>query len=146
MMRSCLALLLVALSAAPLAAQDPPATAPLESFVEEFARLWAAGDVEAILDMMGDEEPLLLDTGSGTATANTRHVAAELRSMFAQRETAELVAVRITVAGSEPLNGFGELSWSYRERGSPGEQQRLVYVAAIREGPSWRIFELRLLP
>lgn len=138
---------LILLGATPLRAQDAAAAmAPLESFVEEFARIWAAGDVDAILAMIGEGEPLLLDTGSGTSTANNRHVAAELRSMFGQRETADLQAVRITVAGSDPLNGFGELTWSFRERGAPAEQQRLVYVAAVREGAGWRIFELRLLP
>ena len=34
--------------------------------------------------------------------------------------------------------GFGELVWTFRVRGAPGEQTRSVYVATRREGGDWR--------
>jgi hypothetical protein len=129
------------------AAQQPPAAEPpLEEFVREVARLWATADVAGLIDLLPAENRLVLDTGSGIETVNSRHAAAALRALFSERENVSALPVRVTVASSRPPRGFGELAWTFRLRGGPGDQSRSVYVAAVSERGSWKISELRLMP
>jgi len=118
---------------------------PLEDFVQHVASLWASGDVSSLVDLIPADNRVLLDTGSGSETANARHASAALRALFAERETLGARAVRVTVSSSRPPRGFGELAWAFRDRGAPGEQARSVYVAALREERGWRISELRIM-
>jgi hypothetical protein len=137
-----LLLLLLLPAQARLEAQEPP----LEAFVQQVARLWAAGDVGALVDLIPADNRLLLDTGSGTEVANSRHAAAALRALFGEWETLSLRPVRVTYASTLPARGFGELAWVVRPRAGPGEQTRSVYVAAVRETRGWRVSELRIMP
>jgi hypothetical protein len=138
-------LMLGLLLPASAAAQDPPA-APLEAFVHQVARLWANGDVTALVALIPEESQLTLDTGAGIETANTRRAAAALRVLFADRQTADVSPARVTVSSSQPPRGFGELAWTFRLRGAPAEQSRSIYVGARWEPRGWRITELRLMP
>lgn len=129
------------------AAQDAAAAnPPLQQFIQRFVQLWSDGEVTEIVQLIGDENVLLLDTGDGTEAATGRHAAAALRVLFGERQTTALEALSVTVASQDPPGGFGELSWTFRNRDMPGEQARSIYVAAIRDGDGWRISELRLLP
>jgi hypothetical protein len=128
---------------APAATQET--TPSLEAFVQQVARLWAAGDAGGLVELMPSDNRLLLDTGTGTEAANSRHASAALRALFSERETTAVRAVRVTVASSRPPQGFGEIAWTFRARGSPGDQTRNVYVAALWEAPAWRISELRVM-
>jgi hypothetical protein len=144
-----LALLVVPITigAQPIAAQNvEPVNSPLEEFVQQVVRLWSAADVAALVELIPADNRLVLDTGSGIENANSRHAAAALRALFAQSETVGARAVRVTVASTFPARGFGELDWTFRARGAPGEQSRSVYVAAAWQNDSWRITELRLMP
>lgn len=136
----------LAAPAAPAAAQAAGAGVPLDGFIHQVARLWAAGDVGGIVEMLPSDGSLLLDTGSGTEAVSGRHAAAALRDLFDHRQTTAARAVQVTVAGTEPSRGFGELTWTFRDRGAPGEQTRVVYVATIQQDQGWRIAELRLMP
>ncbi|MEX2582431.1 MAG: hypothetical protein WD766_04125 [Gemmatimonadota bacterium] len=131
---------------APAAGQDPAADVRLEEFVEGVARLWAAADVSALVGLVPADDRLILDTGNGTETANSRHAAAALRALFSGVETMYARPVRVTLASATPARGFGELFWTYRTRGAPGEQSRSVYVAALYENGAWRVAELRVMP
>jgi hypothetical protein len=122
------------------------AGAPLEGFIKEVAYLWSGGDARALAELMPSEAQVLLDTGRGTEAVETRHAAAALRELFAGRESVSVRAVRVTVAGSRPPRGFGELAWSFRSRGAPGSQTGSVYVGVIWSDEGWRISELRLMP
>jgi hypothetical protein len=149
MPRLALPLLLGALllgTVCPVLAQGGPAGPPLDSFVERIARLWAEADVGSLVDLVSENQPLLLDAGTGTQSANDRHAAAALRALFAENETIEVRTVRVTMASTSPLRGFGEIAWTFRARGAPGDQSRSVYVAALQEDGTWRITELRLMP
>jgi hypothetical protein len=141
-------LLAIAGANQPLRAQDVAASdeVPLEVFVQEVVRLWLSGDVAALVELIPEADQLILDTGTGIENANSRHAAAALRALFSESETLATRAVRVTVASTSPPKGFGELSWTFRSRGSPGEQSRSIYVAAARENASWKITELRLMP
>jgi hypothetical protein len=130
----------------PAAAQDSPGEIPLDTFVDRVAGLWAGADVEALVGLISESEPLLLDAGSGTQSANSRHAAAALRALFAENETVAVRTVRVTMASASPIRGFGELTWTFRTRGTPIDQSRSLYVAALREDGSWHITELRLMP
>jgi hypothetical protein len=144
-----LALLIVAIafSGQPAAAQNTdPGDVPLEAFVQQVVRLWSSADVAALVELIPADNRLVLDTGSGIENANSRHAAAALRALFAQSETVGARAVRVTVASTFPVRGFGELAWTFRARGAPGEQSRSVYVAAAWQDDGWRITELRLMP
>jgi hypothetical protein len=120
--------------------------APLEEFVQRVARLWSTGEVAELVEMIPEGDRFLLDTGDGIETANTRHAAAALRALFSQKETLRASPVRVTVSSAEPVSGFGEISWTYRIRGAPGEELRSVYVGARWEDENWRIAELRIMP
>jgi hypothetical protein len=132
--------------AAPGAARAQDAPAPLEPFVEQVARLWLSAEVGALVELLPADNRLLLDTGSGIEPANSRHAAAALRALFAERETIAARPARVTVASAQPPRGFFELAWTFRARGAPGEQSRSVYVAVLWEERGWRISELRLMP
>ncbi len=124
-------------------AQSP---APLEQFVRRVGYLWEAKDVDNLVDLVNESEPVLLDRGGGSERVNGRHAAAALRALFSDLESISVRPAKATVSGGQPVRGFGELTWVYRTRGGPGEQTRSVYVGAVWDGSSWRISELRLLP
>jgi hypothetical protein len=130
----------------PLAAQVTEVEPPLEQFVQQVVRLWQAADANALVGLLPADNRLALDTGSGIETANSRHAAAALRALFAERETVDARVVRVTVASAQPPRGFGELGWTFRLRGSPAELSRSVYVATLFENGEWRISELRIMP
>ena len=134
---------LVLLVAAPraLAAQ-----APLEGFVGSVARLWAAGNAGALADLAPADGRILLDLGDGNGGAvDKRHVAAALRELFGASGHAAIRPAQVTVAGGEPLRGFGELTWSFRPRGVSDTRTATVYVGAVWERGAWRMRELRIL-
>jgi hypothetical protein len=136
-------LLLVGLLAggAPAAAQQRP----IEGFVQQVAQLWQAGDAAGVA-ALAPRGGMVLDTGGGTQTVNSRHAAAALRALFAQRESVATRPARVTLAGGSPPRGFGELAWSFRTRGASSPQTRSVYVGAVWENDGWRVGELRVMP
>lgn len=131
------------LAADPVGAQSPK---PLEDFVRRVGYLWEAKDVDNLVDLVAQSEPILLDRGRGTEQVNGRHAAAALRALFSDLESVSARPVKVTVSGGQPVRGFGELTWVYRSRGGPAPQTRSVYVGAVWDGRNWRISELRLLP
>jgi len=143
---SCTLLFGLVFAALPAAAQDGRVGVPLGAFIEEVAGIWERADVASLVALVADEESLLLDAGSGTQSANSRHAAAALRALFSEYETLAAEAVRVTVASEDPPSGFGEIVWTFRARGAPGERSRPIYVAALQRDGSWRITELRLMP
>ena len=136
-------LLSLVVGAAPATGQAP---APIEDFVRRVSYLWEAKDVDNLVDLVTDSEPVVLDRGSGSERVNSRHAAAALRALFSDLESVSVRPVKATLAGGQPVRGFGELTWVYRARGAPGEQTRSVYVGTVWDGRRWRISELRLLP
>jgi len=132
------------MGAVPARAQAEPA--PLEQFVKRVAFLWEAKDVDRLVDLVTEAEPMVLDRGSGIERVNGRHAAAALRSIFSDLESISVHPAKAAVSGGRPVRGFGELTWVYRARGGPGEQTVSVYVGAVWDGRYWRIGELRLIP
>jgi hypothetical protein len=127
----------------PLQAQTAPMR--MEDFVTRVARYWAGSDVGSIVDLLPSDGTLLLDTGEGTESANSRHAAAALRALFSEYQSVAARPVRITVTSVSPQAGFSELAWTYRSRGAPGEQLRSVYLAVAAEAGAWKVTELRLM-
>jgi hypothetical protein len=120
--------------------------APLEGFVAEVARTWAAGDAAGITALAPADDRIVLDLGTGQAEAvEARHVAAALRDLFRERTTLSARATQVTIAGGEPLRGFGELTWVSRARGVTDTETAKVYVGAVWESSGWKIRELRVL-
>ncbi|MDR0787738.1 MAG: hypothetical protein LBG44_07720 [Gemmatimonadota bacterium] len=132
--------------AAPASGQQPERGTTLEEFVLNVAHLWGNGDVPALLELLPADNFVVLDTGSGIEKTDERHAAAALRALFANGESLDVRPIRIAVASTAPLRGFGELSWTFRARGSRSQQSRSVFVAAAMEEDAWRITELRLMP
>ncbi|CAN5761372.1 hypothetical protein BH23GEM6_BH23GEM6_28010 [soil metagenome] len=124
----------------------PAQDRPIEEFVQRVGQLWIAGDASALVALAPSREPILLDTGNGIESVNTRHAGAALRALFGDRETIAARPVRVALAGGSPPRGFGELAWSYRTRGAPSVQTRSVYVGAVWDRGAWRITELRMMP
>ena len=138
-------LILAAALCAPRAA-EAQRTAPLESFVGSVARLWAEGDAGALVELAPADGRIVLDLGDGRAGAvEARHVAAALRDLFRQRETVSARPTQVTLAGGQPVRGFGELAWVSRPRGVTSNEAATVYVGAVLEGGRWKIREIRLL-
>ncbi len=130
---------------APRALEAQRAT-PLESFVAGVARLWAEGDAAALVELAPADGRIVLDLGDGRAGAvESRHVAAALRDLFRQRENVSVRPTQVTLAGGQPVRGFGELAWVSRPRGVTSNESATVYVGAVSEGGRWRIREIRLL-
>jgi hypothetical protein len=129
----------------PLGAQDARQVEPLEDFVRQVARLWAAGEAAALVELVPLDGRVMLDFGEGTGAVQSRHAAAALRALFSERETTAIRATRITIAGGRPLRGFGELSWTSRSRGMSQSQNSVLYIGTVWEDNGWRIRELRLL-
>jgi hypothetical protein len=146
MTRSALLLvaLLALLAAAPLHAQATPAQ--LQRFVGTVAHLWGAGDAGAIAELVPPRGQVLLDTGSGSESVNSRHAAAALRALFGDRQGASARLVRATLAGGSPARGFGQLEWVFRTRGAPVTRSCTVYIGAVWDGDQWRISEIRVIP
>ena len=131
---------------APRALAGQGRTAALEGFVGSVARLWAAGDAGGIAGLAPADGRIVLDLGTGDAGAvEARHAAAALRDLFRDRTTLSVRAAQVTVAGGEPLRGFGELAWTSRPRGVTDTESTTVYVGAVWEPGGWRIRELRVL-
>jgi hypothetical protein len=145
LVRSLLLPLLLLLAAPGAAAAQQPG-APLEAFVQRVATLWADGEVGALIELVPENGRLALDLGGGMETVNSRHAAAALRALFADRESVGMRAVRVAVSGGEPPRGFGELAWAFRSRSAPAAQTRSVFVGTVWEAGRWRINELRLMP
>lgn len=144
--RFAMLLLLPLLTLLPLPARASQGPGPLEQFIQQVARLWAEGDASGLTDHAPPDGQLLLNTGRGPESVNARHAAAALRQMFSDRETISLRPVRVTVAGGQPLRGFGELAWSYRTRGTRMSETRTLYLGAVWTGRSWRVSEIRVMP
>jgi hypothetical protein len=143
-LRSSLVLVLLFV-AAPLAAQGSSADEPLERFVVQVARLWAAGDAAALVDLAPADSRIVLDVGENLGAVQLRHAAAALRALFAERETANIRPTRVTIAGGRPPRGFGELAWTSRSRGMSDAQTVTLFVGTVWEERGWRIRELRIL-
>jgi hypothetical protein len=139
--------LLLLLAPAALHAQDAPGAARLEGFVARVARLWQAGDAAALAALAPSGGRMVLELpGEGAGPVQERHAAAALRALFAERESVAARAGRVTVAGGDPLQGFGEIAWRSRPRGVSTPRASTVYVGAVWDGSEWRIRELRVLP
>lgn len=133
-------------SGAPLRAQEQGASR-LESFFVQIARLWDAEDADGLARLAPAGGKMVLEVGrEGAGPVQARHVAAALRSLFADRESVSVRPARVTVAGGQPLQGFGELVWLSRSRGVSAARNSTVYVGVIWEGGEWKIRELRVLP
>jgi hypothetical protein len=144
LLRNCLFGGLLLLTVAPLSAQTPRPE-PLERFVLQVARHWAMGDAAALVDLMPANSRLVLDLGDNLGAVQPRHAAAALRALFTERETAGIRPTRVTLAGGQPLRGFGELAWTSRSRGMSDTQTVTLYVGTVWEGGVWKIRELRIL-
>ncbi|HEV2150571.1 MAG TPA: hypothetical protein VGR37_24440 [Longimicrobiaceae bacterium] len=142
-----LALLLLLAAPATLQAQEKPVAAGLESFIARVARLWEAEDAAALAALAPSTGRMVLEVpGEGTGPVQERHAAAALRALFAERQSVAARPGRVTVAGGDPLQGFGEIAWRSRSRGVSAPRASTVYVGAVLDGGEWRIRELRVLP
>jgi hypothetical protein len=140
-----LALLLALLAPRPSAAQQGNASS-LSAFVGTVARLWAAGEADALVELAPRDGRMLLDlAGEGPGEVQPRNAAAALRRLFGQRETVTVRPTGATVSGGTPLRGFGELTWVARPRGVSESTSSVVYIGAVWENDAWRIRELRVL-
>jgi hypothetical protein len=127
---------------APAAAQAAP-TVPLEQFVHQLARLWAAGNADAITELAPPSGRIVLDLGGDAgSTVQGRHASAALRSLFSARSTVSMRASRVTLSGQR--QGFGEYRWAYRSRGMSSNQQVSVYFGVAWEEGAWRVREIRV--
>jgi hypothetical protein len=139
-------LLLLAAPASALRAQGG-GEPKLEGFVARVARLWEAEDADGLARLAPSGGRMVLEVGGeGAGPVPERHAAAALRSLFADRETVSIRPARVTVAGGQPLQGFGELAWLSRSRGVSAARGSTVSVGGVWEGGEWRIRELRVLP
>jgi len=122
------------------------AQSPLQVFVADVARLWAAGDADALVALAPADGRIVLDVGEGSAgPVGRRQAAAALRDVFGGRTTLAVRAERATVSGGDPVSGFGELRWESRPRGVTTAERGVVFVGVVWDGRAWRIRELRIL-
>lgn len=123
-----------------------PAAAGLTAFFEELADHWAAADVAAIAELLSPDGATVIEQGAGGAITNPRRAAAALRALFGARESLAATVASTALAATSPSRGFGEIVWSSRARGAPGEESRSIFIATIRGEEGWRIMEVRFLP
>ncbi|HET6230041.1 MAG TPA: hypothetical protein VFE05_08230 [Longimicrobiaceae bacterium] len=142
-----LAALLLAFAGVPrIAAAQGSQPVPLEAFVAGVARLWAAGDADALVRLAPADGRIMLDLGdAGAGPVQERQAAAALRALFDDRATVSVRAERVTVSGGQPLAGFGELRWVSRPKGVTVAKSSVIYVGVVWDGRAWHIRELRIL-
>ncbi len=145
MRRRALLLALLLALAVPAAAEAQATEAPLAPFIARVGRLWAEGDAEALVELAPDGVRLVLDVGEGAGEVDGRHAGAALRVLFSTRQTLAVRPTRVTIAGGQPLSGFGELSWVSRGRGVTDSRNATVYVGAVWADGGWHVRELRIL-
>jgi hypothetical protein len=144
--RIVLALLLALCGLLPARAAAQGEPAPLQVFVADVARLWAAGDADGIVALAPADGRITLDVGEGgSGPVQRRQAAAALRDVFGGRTQVSVRAERATVSGGNPIRGFGELRWESRPRGVTTTQREVVFVGVVWEGRAWRVRELRIL-
>ncbi|HEX2091110.1 MAG TPA: hypothetical protein VHG28_01865 [Longimicrobiaceae bacterium] len=131
----------------PLRGQTGRSDQRLEAFIADVAALWREEEASSLAELVPSSGQMVLEIGREAAgPVQERHAAAALRTLFADRESVSIRPTRITVAGGEPLQGFGELSWVSRSRGVTVPQMHTIYVGVVWEGRGWRIREIRVFP
>ena len=147
--RTWCVLVLLGLLALPraLAAQQGQPAVPLERFMAQVARLWLDRDAAGLAGLAPSNGRLVFSAGADPAElVQSRHAAAGLRALFADRETISVRPSRVTLAGGRPPQGFAEITWVSRARGVSAPQTASVYVGAVWDDGGWRIRELRVFP
>lgn len=143
-MRAALVVLIIsALSASPAPAQDASDPGPL---LQRIATLWAGGEAGGIARHVAGRGLELEVNGQSLGPVAQRKAAATLRRVFAGQETVSVVTTMTArVAGAED-RAYGELTWSHRSHGGAATERTTIFVGLVREGPGWRVSQIRILP
>lgn len=139
-MRTLLAtLLVVAVSATPVSAQDE-----LASMFDTLAAVWARGDATALAGFGASGGIELEIHGESIGRVSGRKAAAAFRHLFADQETIAVRASMTSRVRGTDRTAFGELAWDMRPRGSMVPARSTVFLGLVREGPSWRLSQVRV--
>ena len=142
MTRVLAGLVLLALLAAPMAAQETG----VDGVMDSLAGLWARADAAAIARLGAVAGIEMEVDGAPTGPLAGRKMVAELRRVFANRETIRVVpSMTARVVGADD-RAFGEFTWEVRPSGASLPERSTVFVALVRERAGWRVSQIRLLP
>jgi hypothetical protein len=125
---------------APLAGQDD-----LSGVLSTLAGHWARGNASAIAALAAEGGIELEVQGASLGRVSGRKAAAAFRHMFGGQETVSVQANMTSRVTGTDNTAFGELIWEVRPRGSMVPARSTVFLGLVREGPTWRVSQIRVL-
>ncbi len=144
MIRRLLPLVLgLSMMAAPAAAQR--AEDDLGAVVVALVDRWASGDAGGVANLGAGSGLELEVHGQAVGQLTGRRAVAALRHLFGAQET-------VTVSGGQPSRvagadnrAFVELTWIVRPGGAQMVERATVFIGFVREGPTWKVSQIRIL-
>lgn len=137
------ALVAMALLGVPASAQQPD---DLGRVLDTLLARWQAGDAGGLVALGAGRGLELEVQGHAVGQLSGRRAVAALRHLFSAQQT---VAVQSgdpsRVAGADN-RAFVELIWVVRPTGAPVTEQATVFIGFVREGPHWKVSQIRILP
>ncbi len=132
------------LVAAPASAQR--ADDDLDAVVSALVDRWQSGDAGGVADLGAGAGLELEVNGQAVGQLTGRRAVAALRHLFSAQQT-------VFVRGGEPSRlagadnrAFVELTWVVRPGGAQMVERATVFVGFVREGPRWKVSQIRILP
>jgi hypothetical protein len=131
------------LMAAPASAQgtDDELGAVVVALVDR----WQSGDAGGVAELGAGSGLDLEVHGQAVGQLTGRRAVAALRHLFGAQET-------VTVRGGQPSRvagadnrAFVELTWVIRPGGAQMVERATVFVGFVREGPTWKVSQIRIL-
>lgn len=133
----------LAVMAPPAAAQEPD---DLGRLMQTFTVLWEREDAGALVKLSARTGLDLEVQGYAMGPLTGRRAAAALRHLFgAQRTVGVRSGGASRIAGTDD-QAFAELAWDVRAAGGTVTERNIVFVGFVREGSTWKISQIRILP
>lgn len=143
MVRALVLAVSLLLVGSPSSAQQPD---DLSRLMDTFSALWQRGDAGRLAELSAGSGVELEVQGHAMGPLTGRRTAAALRHLFGAQQT---VAVRSgepsRIPGADHL-AFGELTWEVRAVGARMTERSTVFIGFVREGETWKISQIRILP
>lgn len=136
-------LLGLVLLAAPASAQQPD---DLTRVLDTLLAHWQAGNAGGVVELGAGRGVELEVQGQTVGQISGRRAVAAFRHIFSAQKTVDVRSdTPSRVAGTTNL-AFVELTWVIRPDGAPVSEHATVFIGFVREGPNWKVSQIRILP
>ncbi len=118
----------------------------VDAFVSKVATAWTRGDANAITALIDQRGIALEVQGTHVGSITPRQATAVLRRVFEDTETIRATAGAVKRTPGNDARAYAEIVWERRARGTTQPERVNVFIALARDGDTWRITEIRLIP